>query len=105
MSLDLKPGAKIAVTITKDPTNAAAAKTLSRLFAKDAANRRLGRKRQKMLQAAVTYIRRGGRPWANRPKAPALVKPARGTTCRLTTTTDMIHDLASVRRFVEIKPA
>ena len=103
MALDVKLGSKITVTITKSPTNASATKTLARVLAKDPENQRVGRKRQKMLQEAVFYRRRGGRPWANRPKAPALVKPIKGVTCNVTATPDVVNDLASVERFIAVK--
>jgi len=103
MALNMKLGSKITVTVTKTPTNAAATKTLARVMAKDPANQRVGRKRQKMLQEAVFYRRRGGRPWANRPKAPAMVKPIKGVSCQVTVTTDVANDLASVERFVAVK--
>jgi hypothetical protein len=104
-ALDIQPGSRIRIQVKKDPTNEAAAKTLSRLFAKDPANRKARRHRKKLLAGALDVRRRGGRPWEVRPKAPRLFQPTAGESCSLLATCDVINDLGSVARFIDIQPA
>jgi hypothetical protein len=103
MPVDIKPGSKVSIKITKNPSNEAAAKTLSRIFAKDPVNKRARVRRKKLLADAVDPRRRGGRPWEVRSKAPRLVKPMQGDACHILATMDVIRDLGSVSRFVEVK--
>lgn len=105
MSIDVAPGTKVTVKIKKTPTNAAAAKTLSRLFAKGPGAPRARRFRKKLLAGSMDVRRRGGRPWEVRQKAPALFNPAPGDACTILATCDVINDLRSVAAFVEISPA
>ncbi|GMU33180.1 MAG: hypothetical protein HS101_12090 [Planctomycetia bacterium] len=104
MAAEISPGTVISVTVTKSPTNEAAAKTLSRIFAKDPENKRERGRRKKLLVAAVEVRRRGGRPWEVRSKAPRLVQPIKGDGCRITASSDVLRDLGSVQRFVAVKP-
>lgn len=103
MAVELKPGTVVQVTVKRTPTNEAAAKTLSRIFAKDPANRRLRPRRKKLLAGAIDIRRRGGRPWEVRSKAPRLIRPTKGAACSLAVTVDLLPDLRSVERFIEIK--
>lgn len=105
MAVDIKPGTTISVTVTKSPTNEAAAKTLSRIFAKDAAAKKTRVRRKKLLADAMRVERRGGRPWEIRSKAPRLVQPKAGDACKIFASSDILRDLGSVKRFVAIKPA
>ncbi len=103
MPVDIKPGSKVSIKITKNPSNEAAAKTLSRIFAKDPVNKRARVRRKKLLSEAMDPRRRGGRPWEVRSKAPRLVQPQRGDACNILATNDVIRDLGSVSRFIEVK--
>jgi hypothetical protein len=105
MTAKIEPGSRISVTVKKNPTNEAAAKTLSRLFAKDPAHRKTRTFRKKLLRSAVEVRRRGGRPWEVRSKAPRLVQPVAGDACNVLVTVDMLGDIASVRRFIDVKKA
>lgn len=105
MATEIKPGTTINLTVTKNPTNEAAAKTLSRLFAKDPVNKRERVRRKKILSETMEVHRRGGRPWEVRQKAPRLVMPQKGDACKIHATTDVIKDLGSVTRFVAVKTA
>ena len=104
MSIDVTPGEKVNITVTLSPTNQAAAKTLSRLFAKDPANGQARRRRKKLREYAMDPRRRGGRIWMVRPQAPRLFQPAKGDACKVLATCAVIGDLRSVERFVEVKP-
>ncbi|MEM6391779.1 MAG: hypothetical protein AAF797_03315 [Planctomycetota bacterium] len=104
---DIAPGSDVKVTITKTPTNAAAEKTLVRLLHKDAAvaaeQKRLQKSRRKNEKLTV----RGGRlrVWEHRQVKIASASPTLGTTGTLKATVDVLRDLASVDRFVEVTPA
>lgn len=102
MSLDITPGTVVTVKIKKTPRCAAAAKTLSRLFGKDPVNKKKRVQRKKLLAAAMDVRRRGGRPWEVRPLAPRLVQPEQGDSCRIRATSDVIGDLRSVARFIDV---
>ncbi len=104
MAIDVQPGKTIDVTVTTDPTNEAAAKTLSRVFASDPANRKQRRIRKELRTNNMDGRQRGGRIWMVRPKAPRLFQPNKGDTCKLFATTALLNDLRSVSRFVEVKP-
>jgi hypothetical protein len=105
MSIEAAPGTKVNVKIKKTPTNQAAAKTLSRLFAKGPGASRARRFRKKLLAGSMDVRRRGGRPWEVRQRAPALFKPAPGDACTILATCDVLKDLRSVAAFVEVSPA
>ncbi len=105
MQPEIAPGSMVKVEVTRRPSRAAAAKTLSRLFAKDAAARKRDRLRTRIRQAETEGRRRGGRIWFVRPAAPRLVQPGRGDACRIRATVDVLRDLGSVARFVKVSVA
>ena len=105
MAGEIKPGAVVKVKVKRTPLKEAAAKTLSRLFAKDSTNKKQRRFRKKLLADAMDVRRRGGRPWEVRPQAPRLVQPGVGDSCTIRATMDVLGDLKSVSRFVEVTAA
>ncbi len=105
MATDIKPGSRVHVTVTRNPSNEAAEKTLSRLFAKDPATRRPRLHRKKLLQRAMENRRRGGRLWEVHMHAPAFVQPKKGDDCKIFATSAVLGDLGSVARFVDVKLA
>ncbi len=105
MALDVQPGSRINITVTKTPTNESAAKTLSRIFAKDVNSKSARRDRKKLRTAFTDGRQRGGRIWYVRPKAPRLVMPEKDSACTVLATVDVIRDLGSVTRFVDVKQA
>ncbi|MEM6550900.1 MAG: hypothetical protein AAF750_02000 [Planctomycetota bacterium] len=104
---DIAPGTDVKVTITKTPTNAAAEKTLLRILHKDPAvaaeQKRLQKSRRKNEKLTV----RGGRlrVWEHRQVKIASASATAGTTGTLKATVDVLRDLASVARFVDVTPA
>ncbi len=105
MLVDVKPGNTVSMKVRETPTNQAAAKTISRLLAKDPGGRKARMERKKLLRHSSEARRRGGRLWMVRPKAPALFSPAQGATCTLLVTSDVFKDLHSVERFIEVSAA
>lgn len=104
MPIETQPGTDVRITVTKRPTNAAAVKTLTRIFGKDADRRKVKQRQKAMLQRAVRTRQRGGRQWSIRPRIPNRT-PATGDSCTIRATLDVILDLGSVERFVSVQPA
>lgn len=102
MPANIKTGSQVNIKIVKQPTNAAAQKTLVRLLSKDdqikAENKRLETARAKNLRLA----NRGGRKWAVRVVKQHPVKGRVGETGTIKASYDVIKDLQSVERFIEI---
>ena len=104
MIADVTPGSMVRITVKKTPPSEAAAKTLSRVFAKDPANRKARAHRKQLLKSAMVRTRRGGRISMVRSKAPRLFQPVQGDTCNVRATCDVIKDLGSVERLLDIAP-
>lgn len=104
---DIAPGSDVKVTVTKAPTNAAAEKTIVRLLHKDpvvaAEQKRLQNARRKNEKLTV----RGGRlrVWEHRQVKIASASATPGTTGTIKATADVIRDLASIARFVDVAAA
>ncbi len=98
----IKPGSKVQVKIVAHPTNIGARKTLIRLLSKDevhaAEEKRLTRIRHKMYRPR----RRGGRLYSGRMPKLRRLKGEPGESGTILATMDVIRDLGSVSRFVEI---
>lgn len=99
MAIDLKPGASVRVTITRNISRASARKTLERLFMKDKAITGPLERRSRNFKELPK--RRGGQIWTKRPNKlhPQL---DRGASATVKTTPQSIRDLHSVSDFVEI---
>ena len=87
------------ITLKSAIRSAAAGKTLARLFMKD----------PQILKARLTRPKRvidsqrAGRTWHHRPKGTSPQQPAVGESARVLATVDVIRDLKSVARYVDIK--
>ncbi|MDX1681729.1 MAG: hypothetical protein R3336_01290 [Phycisphaeraceae bacterium] len=101
----IDPGTEVQVKVTRRPTNAAARRTLERILSKDAEVRREHKRVEKVRAANLRYTKRGGRPWAVRMSKPEVVSLEPGTEGTVLATLDVIRDLDSVSRFVEVEPA
>ena len=102
---DIPAGSDITVKVTRVPTSAAARKTIVRVLSKDAdakaENERLRKTRAKNLRLAA----RGGRQWAIRVPKQHPVTATPGSEGTLRATADVLRDLGSVERFVEVQQA
>ena len=102
---NIQTGSEVNVKIVKQPTNAAAVKTLQRVLHKDEQvheeQKRLERARLKNLR----HHQRGGRQWAVRVVKQFPIKAVVGESGKVKATYDVINDLKSVQRFVEVTPA
>jgi hypothetical protein len=102
---NIETGQTVHVTITREPTNASARKTLTRLLSKDPAVAKEEQRRKQVREANKRKRIRAGRPWIVRPvKKPALAG-RQGESGTLRASYDVLKDLKSVERFVEVKPA
>lgn len=98
-------GSKIQVKIVRQPTNAAAAKTLERLLCKDRTVQKEVKRQAKIRKEGMSSHQRGGRPWEVRLVKQHPVTGKVGEQGTILATADVIRDLGSVERFVEITPA
>jgi len=103
--MDIKPGSTITVTITKQPTNDAARKTLVRLLSKDANVVKENARLRQVRKVNAVEKQRGGRVrlWAGRLVKQHPVKGVLGESGQILATVDVLRDLKSVERFIEVK--
>lgn len=103
----IAPGTTVNIKIVKQPASASARKTLVRLLSKDAEviaeNKRLKRVRK----TNQTHSPRGGRwrVWEGRLPKQRPVSGTLGETGTILATVDVLTDLNSVERFVEVSAA
>jgi hypothetical protein len=99
--MKIQPGSAIKVEVTAAPTNAAARKTLVRLFGKDAGVARHQRQQQAKRPSWERW-RRGGKMWHHQMKTEPIVRVAVGRAYTIRATVDVLRDLAAVERFVKV---
>lgn len=100
MAIEFKPGQTLRVTINKTITNAAARKTIERLFIKDKAlTAPLDARSRNFIPLPK---RRGGQIWTKRPNK-IHMSLEKGVTATIKSTAQAIKDLASVETFVDVK--
>ncbi len=105
MSTNIAPGSTVQIKLIKSPTSAAAQKTIMRLFRKDAAVKVQADRLRKARKTHTTEHPRGGCMWTVHVPSIAPVKLAPGTTGTLVASLDVLTDLKSVSRFIEVTPA
>jgi len=101
----ITPGSKINVKIVKQPTNAAASKTLVRVLAKDPVVFAEHARQDKIRKKNYSPSRRGGRLYGGRVVKQHPVKGILGEAGTVTATLSVLRDLGSVERFVEVSEA
>jgi len=99
--MDIMPGKTVSVEVTETPRNAAARKTLARLFRKDPHVARQQRWQSRHRPSWQEH-RRGGRMWHHQMKSRAPVSLNAGSSYSILATLDVIRDLASVARWVKV---
>jgi hypothetical protein len=105
MAANIKPGTDITVKIVNEPTNAAARKTLVRLLRKSDRVKAEDRRLTAIRKQDYSPERRGGRLYGGRVVKLHPVKGTIGEQETITATLDVLRDLASVERFVDVKSA
>lgn len=103
----IAPGNKILVSVVKTPSTAAAKKTIVRILSRDAGVKKSNARLYATRKANERITVRGGRLrlWEGRLVKQHPVKGVVGETGTFTATLDVLKDLASVARFVEVKAA
>jgi hypothetical protein len=103
MAANIKPGQWVNITVKSEPRAAAARKTMIRLFRKDA---RVAAEHKRLARARpVRFDRRGGRPWGDRPKFLPVARTTPGSSYRIFASVDVLRDLKSIDKYVDVKPA
>jgi len=103
MAGEIKPGQWITVKVKSQPKAAAGRKTLVRLAEQDP---KIKRERERLARSRpVGGHRRGGRIWADRPPRVNIVEVKPGATYRIFGSVDVLRDLKSIDRYVELTPA
>lgn len=99
------PGSKINVKIVKQPTNAAATKTLMRVLANDPVVAEEHKRQAKLRKVHYNPQPRAGRLWGGQLVKQHPIKGRIGESGTVVATTAVLRDLGSVHRFVEVSKA
>jgi len=102
---DITPGSRVQIKVVKTPRKAAAVKTLVRILAKDDLFRAENNRIHRLRKTHNRVKQRGGRPWTVRMVKLPSARGQAGETGTITATSDVINDLRSVARFIEVAPA
>jgi hypothetical protein len=102
---DIKPGATVHIRIVRQPTREAARKTLIRLLSRDPEARAELKRHRAIRDKHYAPRPRGGRLYAGRLVKQFPVKGAVGESGTIVATTDVLRDLPSVSRFIDIAVA
>ncbi|MEQ9459543.1 MAG: hypothetical protein RIG82_01145 [Phycisphaeraceae bacterium] len=105
MANTIAPGTQVLVKITKQPTNDAARKTLIRVLSKDPEIAEHTKRQRRARDRHNQPHARGGRTWIIRIPKKQQVRALPGEHGKVLATVDVLRDLASVERFVEVTPA
>ena len=102
---DIQVGQNIQVKVVKTPTNAAARKTIVRVLNKDPEAQQRAQTQRDIRDLHNKPTARGGREWISRIPVQPASKAETGETGTLRATYDVLRDLKSVERFVEVQAA
>ena len=99
--MDITPGATVSIEISAPPRNEAAKKTLYRICRKDAGVAKFHRRWKDKRPSWQTWIR-GGKLWHHQMKSRPPLKLTAGAKYTVHATVDVIRDLESVRKWVNV---
>ena len=102
---NIAPGSKVNVKIVKQPTNAAATKTLMRVLAKDPVVYTEHERQAMLRRKHYNPGRRAGRLWGGQLVKQHPIKGRVGEAGTITATVSVLRDLGSVQRFIEVSEA
>ena len=106
MSLDLVPGQNVTFTVTRAPHREAQRKTIQRLMRMQGhIQRGLQKLAVRRRQKDNRPYRRAGKTWVDRARTTKLTKVAPGESFTLRLTPQIIPDIRSVEKFLEMKAA
>lgn len=99
--MDITPGSTVNIEITATPRAQAALKTLTRVCEKDSRIAKM-RRDQKRDRPSWRWWQRGGRQWHHQMRTKSPVKLTPGSRYAVRATVDVIRDLESVSRWVNV---
>jgi len=102
---NISPGSTVTVKVVKQPHNSAATKTLIRVLSKDPLVQAQNKRLRKIRKQQYAPARRGGRLYGGRMIKISPFKVDVGLTQTVKATMDVINDLQSVKRFIEVSSA
>jgi hypothetical protein len=105
MATTIKPGSNVTVKVVKAPTNAAATKTIVRILSKDTAVMKENKRQKQIRKRLYAPKPRGGRTYGGFIVKQHPVKGVIGEQGVVFASLDVVRDLQSVERFVEVTPA
>lgn len=103
--MDIQIGTNVQVKVVKQPTNQGAIKTLRRVLAKDESIKAEKKRLDKVADSNLKFKTRGGRQWIQRMVKIHPVNAQVGEQGVVLASADVIADLKSVARFIEVTPA
>jgi len=101
----INPGSTITVKIVNEPTNDAASKTLARVLAKDPEHVRENKRIADVRRKNYSPSMRGGRLYGGRLVKQSATQGKLGETGTVLASIDVLRDLKSVERFIEVEKA
>ena len=103
----ITPGSRVVVKVIKPPTNRGAEKTIKRLLEKDKAAMKESNRQRAIRKRLFHPKPRGGRisPFGGYVVKQQSVKVKVGASGTITASLDVLRDLNSVQRFVEVTAA
>lgn len=101
----IAPGSRVTLKVTKAPTNESARKTLVKLLSKSDEVRARNKHLAKVRKSKYSPSMRGGRLYSGRMIKLTAVRPEVGVTQTVTATVDVLRELPSVSRFVQVDKA
>ena len=102
---DITLGSQVTMKVVKTPTNIAAAKTLVRLLCRDPQVKARNDYLRKVRQAKYAPKRRGGRLYGGRMVKLKPVEAKAGVQGQFRCSADILGDLRSVSKFIEVVKA
>jgi len=103
MASQTKPGQWVKIKIKSEPRTQAGRKTLVRLCEKDPA---VKKERVRLKRSRPTgEHQRGGRMFKDRPPRLQAVRLEPGATYRVFASVDVLQDITSIEKYVEVTPA
>jgi len=102
----IAPNATLTFTIKSEPKRSATRKTIERLmWMQPHAKKDLSMLQRHRKQKDIKYTIRAGRVWFDRPRATRTVRCEKGTSFTLYVTPQIVNDLKSVEKYLNIASA
>jgi hypothetical protein len=100
------PNTEMTFTIIKEPTRPASRKTIERLmWMQPQAKKDHSMLQRLRKQKGIKYTIRAGRVWFDRPRATRTMRAERGASFTLKITPQIVNDLKSVSKYLDVTTA